>query len=45
MFEVIVSEITNTVRIAVQAVSMVARRMRWLAPAAILALLFFIVRW
>ena len=45
MFEAIVVKITNTVRATVQAVRTAARRTPWLAPAAILGLLFFVVRW
>jgi hypothetical protein len=45
MFEAIVSKITNVVRTAIRAIDAAARRTAWLAPAAILALLFVIVRW
>ncbi len=45
MFEAIVSKITNAVRTAAHSLNAVARRTPWIAPAAILALLFFFVRW
>jgi hypothetical protein len=42
MFDSIVSKVTTIVRNAVRAVGAAMRRSPWLAPAAILALLFLV---